>query len=125
MKVIYKTIFNILGTFFLGLGVLGIILPLLPATPFLLLASACYIRGSEKLYNKLMNNKVLGPFIKNFQQHRAIPLRVKWILIIMLWFSISYSLIQFDQLIIRIPFLVIAILITALIYKIKTLKVEY
>ena len=68
-----KVFLNIIGTMFLLVGVLGVVLPLLPATPFLLLASACYVRGSETLYGWLMGNKYLGPYINNIKDKRGMP----------------------------------------------------
>ena len=56
------------------LGIAGIFLPLLPTTPFLLLASWCFVRSSDKLHYKLMNNKYLGPFIKNYKEKKGIKI---------------------------------------------------
>jgi len=81
----------IVGSFFAGLGILGIFLPLLPTTPFLLLAAACYIRSSEKLYNWLMNNKWIGRYIKNYLEGKGIPLKSKVLSISALWITIGYS----------------------------------
>src|SRR3989337_662720 len=58
--------FVIAGTVFLGLGVLGIALPILPTTPFLLLSAACYYKGSKRLHNWLMNNRWFGGYIRNY-----------------------------------------------------------
>ncbi len=79
----------IVGSFFAGLGILGIFLPLLPTTPFLLLAAACYIRSSERLYNWLMNNKWIGRYIKNYIEGKGIPLKSKVLSISALWITIS------------------------------------
>lgn len=87
-----KVICILLGTVALILGVVGIFLPLLPTTPFLLLAAALYVRGSEHLYHWLMNHKHLGPYIRNFREHKAIPLRVKVISVSMVWITILYCI---------------------------------
>jgi len=79
------------GNFFVALGILGILLPLLPTTPFLLLAAACYFRSSEKFYNWLMNNKWLGNYIKNYREKKSIPLKVKVLCLSILWLTIGYS----------------------------------
>jgi uncharacterized membrane protein YbaN (DUF454 family) len=114
------------GTFFLVLGVIGIFIPLLPTTPFLLLAAACYIRGSKKFYNMLIKNKWLGEYIKNYQEGRGIPLNVKIITIIILWLTIIIStIIIASNFIIQIVLIVIAIIVSIHIIKIKTLVRNY
>lgn len=86
-----KTLFNIAGTIALILAVVGIFLPLLPTTPFLLLASACYLRGSERLHRWLLGHRVLGPYLASFQTGRGIPLRAKITALILLWISLALS----------------------------------
>ncbi len=66
-----------LGWLFVGLGVVGIALPLLPTTPFLLLAALCFSKGSEKIYQWLVNHPTLGPPITDWQDKRAISRRSK------------------------------------------------
>ena len=87
-----KTLYNIAGTVALLLGILGIFLPVLPTTPFLLLASACYMRGSERMYRWLMNQRHLGPYLRNFQAGRGIPLRAKITALAVMWTSITISM---------------------------------
>jgi uncharacterized protein len=91
MKGLLKPIFIFLGSFFTVLGFVGIVIPLLPTTPFLLLAAFCYARSSEKLYNKLLNTKWLGEYIKSFQAGHGIPPRTKITAILVLWISSGYS----------------------------------
>jgi uncharacterized protein len=79
------------GSLSLGLGVLGILLPLLPTTPFLLLAAACYLRSSEHLYNWLINHRIFGKIIRDYLQKRTISIRVKISSLTLLWLAISYS----------------------------------
>ena len=112
-----------LGTLSLIVGIIGIFIPILPTTPFLLLAAACYIRGSEKLYNRLIKNRWLGEYIKNYQDGKGVPLKIKIITIILLWSTIIISTILFvSNLIIQIILIIIAIGVTIHIFKIKTLK---
>ena len=87
-----KIVLNLIGCLAVALGVLGIFLPLLPTTPFLLLASACFARGSTRLHNWLQTNRVFGKYLRDYENGKGIPLRGKiWILIFM-WTSMSYSI---------------------------------
>ena len=110
------------GTLSLIIGIIGIFIPLIPTTPFLLLAAACYIRGSKKFYNRLIKNRWLGEYIKNYQEGRGVPFNVKIITIIVLWLTIIIStIVFFSNSIIQIILFLIAIFITVHIIKIKTL----
>jgi uncharacterized membrane protein YbaN (DUF454 family) len=91
MKGFYEVILIILGTIFVVLGVLGIFLPLLPTTPFLLLGASCYVKSSPNLYHWLLGNKYLGFYIKNYREGNGIPLKIKVMAIAVLWSTISYS----------------------------------
>jgi uncharacterized protein len=117
-----KIILTIIGSISLVLGVLGIFLPLLPATPFLLLASACYLRGSERLYGWLMSNRVLGTYIRNIQERKGIPLRAKIITLALLWLSLLFSIYRIDILPVQLMLCFIGVSSSALILKMKTLK---
>lgn len=123
MKKLIKIALIITGTISVGFGVLGIILPLLPTTPFLLLGAACYIRSSEKFYNLLITNKWLGKYIKNYQEGKGIPYRAKILSIALLWLSIGYSAIFVVNLWpVRVILLIIATLVTKHILSQATLK---
>ncbi len=67
----------ITGILSLVLGVLGIFLPLLPTTPFVLLASACFVKSSPKFHNWLISHNTFGPIIKNWQTNRAVSSKVR------------------------------------------------
>ena len=79
------------GTLCVGLGVIGIFLPLMPTTVFLLLAAACYARSSEHFYKKLINNRFLGVYIRNSREGRGMKRRDKIITLTMLWVSIGIT----------------------------------
>lgn len=79
-----------IGHISLALGIAGIFLPLLPTTPFLLLTSICFYHGSPRLYNWIMNHKILGTYIKYFLEDKAIPLRAKVLAILLMWTPITY-----------------------------------
>ncbi len=79
------------GTLSLIIGSIGIVLPLLPTTPFLLLAAACYARSSESWYRWLLYNRWFGSYIRNWHEGRGIPMRAKALSILFLILTIGYS----------------------------------
>lgn len=91
MHPIKKKLYVLAGTLCVGIGALGVLVPVLPTTPFLLLAAACYIRGSRRFYRWLMNNRWCGEFIRNYREGRGIPRRQKSALILLLWITIGGS----------------------------------
>ncbi len=120
-----KIIYIILGSIFVAIGVIGIFVPGLPATSFLLLASYFYVRSSPRLNNWLINHKVLGKFIKDFQKHRAMTVKHKVISITSMWFFISMSVVFFIENIYINGIVLLAGLIgTVVILSIKTLRPE-
>ena len=80
------------GTVCVGLGVMGIFLPLMPTTVFLLMAAYCYSRSSERFHNWLLNNRWLGKYIKNYKSGQGISVRQKAVTIAILWASIGFSI---------------------------------
>jgi len=102
----------LVGSGFVALGVAGIFLPVLPTTPFLLLAAACYARASRRFYNWLLNNRWFGPTILEWQRHRSIRYRTKLIAIGMMAVSLTTSIVFFvkdDRLQIALALLGIAL----------------
>jgi uncharacterized membrane protein YbaN (DUF454 family) len=111
------------GTIFLGLGIIGIFLPILPTTPFLLLAAACYARSSKRFYDWLMNNKLFGAYIKNYREGKGISLKVKTLTISLLWITILFSVFFILNIFwIKIMLIIIAFGVTIHILTIKTFK---
>lgn len=90
-----RALLVVAGTLSVGLGVLGAFLPVLPTTPFLLLAAACYARASRRLYARLVGSPTFGPTIRAWQRSRAIPRRAKRValLTIALSFGVSISVV--------------------------------
>ncbi len=86
-----KGLFVLAGTVSLGFGCIGIVLPVLPTTPFLLLSAACYYKGSERLHNWMLNNRWFGDYIRNYKEGKGIPLKTKVFTLTLLWIVISYS----------------------------------
>ena len=118
-----KYLLVLLGSLSLVLGVSGIFLPVLPTTPFLLLSAALYMRSSARLYNWLLSHKHLGPYIKNFREHKAIPLKVKIVSVSMVWLTLLYCAVFVAWVWwMRVLFIAIAIGVTIHILHYKTLK---
>ncbi len=88
---IIRRLLVVIGTFFVVLGIIGIFLPILPTTPFLLLAAWCYARSSDRFYNWLINNKWFGSYIKNYREGKGIPVRIKVLSVSFLWITILIS----------------------------------
>ena len=112
-----------LGCVSLALGVVGIFLPVLPTTPFLLLSAALFVRSSDRLYNWLMEHKHLGPYIKNFRENRAIPLRVKIVSVTLVWLTLlNCAVFVADEWWARVVFVAIAAGVSIHILHYKTLR---
>ena len=117
---IVKTLYFIGGTISLILGIIGIVLPILPTTPFLLLAAACYARSSQRFYNWLLNNRILGAYIRNYIEGRGMPIKVKIFTISLLWITILISAFLFIQILwVRYVLIIIAIAVTVHIILIR------
>ncbi|MDP2183124.1 MAG: YbaN family protein [Actinomycetota bacterium] len=97
------------GWFFLGLGALGMALPVLPTTPFVLLAAACFLRSSERLHAWLVGHPVFGPQIADYLEGKGLRRRTKFVAVLTLWASMIASAVLF------VPLLVgdVAMLLTA------------
>lgn len=84
------------GTLCVALGVLGMFLPVLPTTPFLLLAAACYARSSERFYRWLLENRWFGEYIRDYREGRGLPLREKLLTLLALWLTIGLTALLAD-----------------------------
>lgn len=122
MTIVIKWLLITSGTVSLVLGVTGIFLPVLPTTPFLLLAAFCYARSSRKLHDWLISRKHLGPYIHNYMEHRAIKKRVKVRAVIFLWVALILSMILVDNLYVRIILPLIGAAVTWHIASLKTIE---
>lgn len=118
-----KGLLIFVGTVSLGLGCIGIFLPILPTTPFLLLSAACYYKSSERLHRWLVNHKVFGKYIKNYMEGKGVAARAKICAIALLWVSISFAaFFAVPVLIVQIILLLIAAGVTIHILKLPTYK---
>ena len=118
-----RDLYIVAGTWSLILGVVGIFIPLLPTTPFLLLAAALYFKSSHRLYDWLLRNRYLGVYIRNFREYKAIPLRAKIVSTALLWATIGYCVLAVvDALWLRLLLAAIAVGVTIHIWSYKTLR---
>lgn len=111
------------GTVSVAMGIIGVFVPILPTTPFLLFSAWCYAKSSEKFYNKLMDNKILGGYIKNYRDKKAMPRRVKIVTISLLWISILYSAIfAVSNIWLSLLLVIIAVLVSLHLISLRTIK---
>jgi len=118
-----RRLFVIAGTIALIIGVIGIIIPVLPTTPLLLLAAICYMRGSQQLYSALLCNRFVGSYIRNYLEGRGMSLKMKIWTLSLLWVAIvCAALLATNSLVIRIILTVVVIGVTIHILLIRTIK---
>jgi uncharacterized membrane protein YbaN (DUF454 family) len=111
-----------IGTICVVIGVIGIFVPILPTTPFLLLAAACFLRSSPRFHSWLMNNRLFGTYIRNYTEGRGIPIRVKLFTIALLWATIGISIWLTANLIVTVILLMVATGVTIHIVFIRARK---
>ena len=117
-----KKIYLVSGFLFVGLAFLGVFIPLLPTTPFLLLAAWCFSRSSKRMNHWLMNNRLFGKYLENYRTGRGIPLRVKFFVLSFLWLSIiTTDVFLTDHIVPRLLLPVIGLAVTVHILRFKTL----
>lgn len=87
-----RPIYFMLGVFCLILAAIGVPLPLLPTTPFVLLAAFCFSRSSKTLHQRLLNNKIFGPMIMQWETYGIIPMRAKLFATVMMLTMVSYPI---------------------------------
>ena len=107
-----RIVFAVVGTVALAFGILGIILPVLPTTPFLLLAAACYARASTRLYGWLLGQSALGPIITRWRESRSLAPGVKVRAIGLVMETFAASILLVDGLLVRALLLVTAAILT-------------
>jgi uncharacterized membrane protein YbaN (DUF454 family) len=118
-----KAILIFVGTVCVGLGVLGMFLPLLPTTVFLLMAAYCYSKSSEKFHSWLLTNRLCGKYISNYRSGRGISMRQKLSTVAVLWLSIGFSIwLTAAGFWLTVLLLAVAIGVTIHIFWLKTLR---
>ena len=120
-----RLLYVFIGSIFVGLAIIGIFIPGLPTTPFLILAAYFYIRSSNKLYNWLINNKILGIYIKGYLSGKGMPLRAKIISLILMWVFGSLAIlygIPDSLLYIKLIVFILLLIGTIFLLRVKTYK---
>ena len=110
------------GLISLTLGFMGIFLPLLPTTPFLLLAAFCFIRSSKRLYNWLMNHRIFGSYIYNYLNYKAVKKEIKIGSIALLWITLTFSFLAMSSIYIRLFLIAVGIGVTIHLLSLKNLQ---
>lgn len=120
-NLIIKYLLIFVGSISLVLGFIGIFLPILPTTPFLLLASFCFIRSSKPLYHWLINHKLFGTYIYNYITYRAVKRGTKIGALIFLWSTLSISILTISSLHLRILLVSVGVAVSIHLFTLKTL----
>jgi uncharacterized protein len=111
-----------LGVLATVVGLIGVVVPLLPTTPFLLLAAACFVRSSDTLYDRLTTNRLLGGFIRDYREQRGVTARAKITALALLWGVIGYTaLAAVDAAWLRALLAVVAVAVTIHLLRLKTI----
>lgn len=111
------------GFLFVALGIVGVFLPVLPTTPFLLLAAACFARSSERFYRWLINNRWFGAYVRDYREGRGVPAKVKIFSVALLWVVILLSAaFAVSNVVVRVVLIAVAAAVTVHIVLIKPSK---
>lgn len=119
---ISKPIWNVAGSLFVGIGIIGIFLPLLPTTPFLLLAAYSFNRGSDRMREWFESNKTFTTYISNYRDKKGMTLRAKMNSVFILWCSIGVSFYLFPNMYIRLILAVVLIMVTMHLISLPQIK---
>jgi uncharacterized membrane protein YbaN (DUF454 family) len=121
-KNIIKHIIFVGGFISLILGIIGIVIPILPTTPFLLLSSAAFAKSSQKFHKWLLNNKVFGFYIRNYKEGKGMPTKIKIFTLALLWLTIMISFFLISLFWVQILLICIAIAVSIHIILIRPKK---
>ena len=115
---VVRSLYLAAGFAALILAVAGIVLPVLPTTPFLLLAAACFARSSKHFHDKLLANRIAGPIIREWAEHRSIPRKVKRWVYLLLALSFGSSILMMPSFWHQLALAVLGITLVAFIWRI-------
>ena len=110
----------VVGIIALLLGVIGLLLPVMPTVPFLLLASYCFIRSSEKFYLWLIHHPILGKYVKSYMEERAITKMTKVYGVVSVWFSLGITIYVVPWMLLKIGLGIAGVVLTLYILSLKT-----
>lgn len=112
---------NLAGSIFLVFGIVGAVIPLIPTTPFILVAAACYARGSPRMYRWMTTNRYFGKYLKDYREGRGVPLKVKVVSVAFLWAVIGISAaVVTDDIIVRVVLVTVAVLVSVHVLSIRS-----
>lgn len=125
-----RALWLVAGLICVGLGTVGMVMPILPTTPFLLAAAACFCKSSTRMYNWLLNNKWFGEYIKNYREGRGLPMKTKITALTVLWSAIVVSTVFFlnrllpSQLVLPMQLIMLAVAVGVSVHvlRLPTLK---
>jgi uncharacterized membrane protein YbaN (DUF454 family) len=113
------------GWVFVVLGFVGIFVPVLPTTPFLLLAAWCFLRSNERAYAWLCDHRILGPYVKSYLAGRGMPVRAKAVSILLVWLTCGTSAaFALDNIYGRMAVLACALIATTMILRVRSSRPE-
>jgi uncharacterized protein len=122
MKQIIKILFIILGTAFLWIGLIGLLIPVFPTTPFLIISGFFFINSSEKLYHRLIDMKYFGIHVKNYVEERSIIKKFKVLSLMFIWIPTSITIIFIvDEPMIRLASILFGLLISIHILSLRSI----
>jgi len=121
---VWRAVLLVVGTASLILGVIGIVLPVLPTTPFLLVTAACYARASTRLYQWLLGQRSLGPIIVEWRRSRSLPpgVKARALVVVVITFAVSVMLV--DVLVLRVALVATAAILAVFLYRLPTAQPE-
>lgn len=125
MRSVVRPLLIVAGTVAVILGIVGMFLPILPTTPFLLLAAACYARSSDRFLNWLLNNRYFGDYIRNYREGRGMPRSTKILTLTALWLTLGMSAaLATTALWLRILLGLIGLAVTIHLLRMKTMELR-
>ncbi len=123
MRSLARAVLVVCGTLCLVLGLVGVFVPGLPTTPFLLLAAVCYARGSERLYRALLEHRFLGTYIARFRDGHGMSRGHKAVAITLLWLTMGTTVVVvFQHHLVRAVLLLVAVGVTIFLLRLKTFR---